>query len=260
MALGILPGMNQRLLVHTWSLASEWQYYLIWPLLFIVLLRSRLSRSSLALLIAAVALASGVWRTVLWNMTGDLPRVQYALDTRSDGLLAGTAVALLFSNPAIVDRLRSWRHVRPATWLAFLATLGLLASGAPLPFFLWGGETALVAGAALLLCGLLLDPPRGVVRILASPLLAWIGKISYGLYLWHLPIHGYLQSVRGLQGIALILATLALTFAAASASYYLIEQPLLRLKVQFGALAQRAGPSSPISSSSAAAPGASLRG
>ncbi len=96
------------------------------------------------------------------------------------------------------------------------------------------------------------------MRILASPLLAWIGKISYGLYLWHMPIHGYLQSVRGLQGMALILGTLALTFAAAAASYYLIEQPLLRLKVQFGTLAP--SPATPLPGPSAGSPATPARG
>ncbi len=234
MVLNLVPGMGERLFVHTWSLAAEWQYYLIWPPIFLLLARLRLPRAALAGLLVALAVASGMWRGFVWQATGDLTHVHYGVDTRSDGLLLGTAVALLFSLPPVVAWLRHRRLVRPATWLAFLATVGMLVSGAPESAFLAGGQSALVIGAALLLCGLLLDPPRALVRFLGHPALAWVGKISYGLYLWHLPIHGYLQSVRGFPEPIVIAGTLALSFAAAALSYYLIELPALQLKDHFG--------------------------
>jgi peptidoglycan/LPS O-acetylase OafA/YrhL len=232
MVLGIVPGMNQRLLVHTWSLASEWQYYLIWPLFFILLMKSRLTRPRAALVVAAVALASGIWRSIAWATTGDAPRVLYLLDTRSDGLLLGTAVALLLSSPTTAERLRACRLIGPATWLALLVTLGVLASGAPFEFFMRGGLLAFVIVVALLLSGVLIAQPRGVVRWLSLPVFVWIGSISYGLYLWHLPIHGYLESVRGVRGLTLVLLTLALSFGAASLSFYLFEKPAMRLKTR----------------------------
>jgi peptidoglycan/LPS O-acetylase OafA/YrhL len=91
---------------------------------------------------------------------------------------------------------------------------------------------------AVVLVVLLASPPRLGTWVLEQSALVWIGRISYGLYLWHVPIfHGVLNSGRmtrlGISGLRLLLLRFGGTFAMASASFYLIELPMLRLKERF---------------------------
>jgi peptidoglycan/LPS O-acetylase OafA/YrhL len=94
---------------------------------------------------------------------------------------------------------------------------------------------------AVLIVGLVTSPPRLLSLILEQPALVWAGRISYGLYLWHVPIfHGLLRGSHMTRvGIRLPLRPLrfVVAFGVASASFYLVEQPMLRLKERF-----RSGP------------------
>ena len=73
-------------------------------------------------------------------------------------------------------------------------------------------------------------------RVLGSPLLAWVGLVSYGLFLWHQPLmptvinHGGDDLIPGMPFVSLLVAMLAVSVAVAAASYYLVERPILRFK------------------------------
>jgi peptidoglycan/LPS O-acetylase OafA/YrhL len=85
---------------------------------------------------------------------------------------------------------------------------------------------------------LVTSPPKAVLAFLEQPALVWVGLLSYGLYLWHVPIfHGVLNEARmarmGITGVWLHLLRWTVTFGVAEASYYLIERRMLELKRWF---------------------------
>ena len=94
--------------------------------------------------------------------------------------------------------------------------------------WLYRGGFLLVALVAAILLAAVVARPDGLVgRVLSLAPIVWIGKISYGLYLWHWPVYVILSPARmGMSGIALLLVRFAVTFAIATASYYLVEMPV----------------------------------
>jgi peptidoglycan/LPS O-acetylase OafA/YrhL len=240
-AFHLVPGMNERPLVHTWSVAIEWQYYLLWPPVLVLLLKRGIPRRSIILGLIGVALACGIWRGIVWHATGSIERAHYALDVRIDALLLGSALGLFMADAEQPRRLQGQRWVRVATYAALAVMLALLLSRGQFDFFMYGAQTVFIVAVAIFLLGLLIDPPWLLQRILAFPLLVWIGMISYGLYLWHLPILQYLYGAQGYEPHTLdtILTMLGLAFGAAVLSYFLVETPALRLKSRLSGAWQR---------------------
>ncbi len=209
---------------HTWSLAIEEQFYLVWPLVVIACLA--LARGSLRLLaavcvvgtIGSVALMASLYRV------GDPSRAYYGTDSHAHTLLIGALLALV---------LLTWvpaRAVRTA-----LAAAGVVALVAMLvamnrmsdtaSFYYRGGSVLFAVTVAVVIAAAMSGGPvRGG---LALPPLPWIGRISYGLYLWHWPLIVWLVPTRvDVSGPKLTLLRIAATFAAATASYYLVERPI----------------------------------
>jgi len=222
-------------LQHTWSLAIEEQFYLVWPLVIVGLLRwspRRWRRVGLTLCVIG-ALASALAMAVLYHPGTDPSRVYYGTYTRAFDLLAGAAVAFLAAGRAQPGpRARSVLHaVAPVAVVVlgvFWATAGT-AGGLPTTTMFWGGFLGCAVLAAIVIADVRLLDQGPLAQVLSLRPLRWIGTISYGLYLWHWPIFVYLNTARtGLAGAALTGARVGLTFAVATASYYLVERPIRR--------------------------------
>jgi peptidoglycan/LPS O-acetylase OafA/YrhL len=205
-------------LLMTWSLGVEEQFYAVIPILMVLLARFRRS------VFLPVILAAGVLSFLLaWFEIGRNPNAAFfLLPARAWELGMGVALAVAELNrkrsltPAPLAQIVSW------TGLALmLAPMALLTTSSPFP-----GPAALssVLGAALVIAA-----PSGWCnrKIFSLAPLVYIGRISYSWYLWHWPI---LSLSRILSGgklpPAVIALAVAASFAAAVASYYLIEQPL----------------------------------
>ncbi|MCU0278556.1 MAG: hypothetical protein MUE31_06655, partial [Candidatus Nanopelagicales bacterium] len=92
-----------------------------------------------------------------------------------------------------------------------------------------GGFLAVALGVALLLAAVTAHPSGWTARVLSIAPLVWIGKVSYGLYLWHWPVYVLLSPARvGMQGLSLLTLRFAATFALAALSYYFVEMPIRR--------------------------------
>jgi peptidoglycan/LPS O-acetylase OafA/YrhL len=213
---------------HMWSLAIEEQYYLLFPLLLIGLLRlARIRQWLLPAALGGMTLASIAAMAMLYDPSTDPSRVYYGTDTRMHELLIGSLLAVALNSAG------AWREraVRLGPYVGGVGMAGVLAScywfTDQSKVLYLGGFAGVCVVSAALIAGVELAPTSPVARILSLSPVAWVGAISYGLYLWHWPIYIALTPDRtGLTGTPLLLVRIAATFAVATASYYLVERPI----------------------------------
>ncbi len=209
---------------HMWSLAIEEQFYLVWPHIVFGCLRvARGSTRFLAGVCAAGAVASVIAMAVLYQ-DGDPSRAYYGTDTHAHTLLIGALLALAWLARPIGRRLRQGLEiVGPiALVVVVIAWNSVLDTSAS---YYRGGSALFGILVAVVIAAAMSGGPIG--RLLSIGPLPWIGKLSYGLYLWHWPIIVWLVPTRIHVGpTQLNLIRLGVTFAAATTSYYLIERPI----------------------------------
>ena len=222
------------MLDHTWSLAIEEQFYLLWPSALALMLRRNTSRGMLVAVVTTGIVASSVARAMLWAPGGEAARAYNGLDTRAESLLIGALAAiLLFSgvaSRAILTR------IGRAGWMP---SLGIVAFG--IATCTWnakglyhGGGTLFALAVVVVVIALVTEASTALSRVFACSALVWVGKISYGLYLYHYPIfQSSTLAAMKLSGTGKLLIAAILTLAVATISFYLLERPLLQLKAQF---------------------------
>ncbi len=223
---------------HTWSLAIEEQFYVVWPLLLLGILgaarHSRLAATRRALGITVVlGAASAALMALLYVPGGDPSRVYYGTDTRAFELLIGAALAILLARRRELSGLA--RRTLHGAGIASAIALGYWwthISGTP-GWMYRGG----FVGASLLVAVII----ASVSQVRSGPLGAvlslrpvrWVGMISYGLYLWHWPVFVLVNDTdTGLSGNVLLALRVALTFAVATLSFYALERPIRRASFQ----------------------------
>jgi peptidoglycan/LPS O-acetylase OafA/YrhL len=238
-------------LQHAWSLGVEEQYYIVWPLLLVavaVLLAARARRRQgsatvggvrlTVFLLAALGALGSAAAALLLASDGSRDRVYFGTDTRAQALLVGAAAsALLVGDWSALNRGWSLLRSRWAKWIARvlpvigLALLGLAthyATGSAHEFH-DGLLTAVAVAAVLVIAPVALDQRGPVAAVLAWRPLAWLGTISYGVYLWHWPIFLVLNGERtGWSGLSLFGVRCAATLAVSIVSWWAIEQPVRR--------------------------------
>jgi peptidoglycan/LPS O-acetylase OafA/YrhL len=190
---------------HTWSLAIEEQFYLVWPMLLTLLLMVR-RRWALYAVIAGLVLSTALrFCFAPWNED----RALWGTDTRADALLAGCAIALIAVERQI--------HVpRAAVIAAVLGFAGTVAMGTP-AILLAGGLTVIALTSGVLVTSAL-ETRAG---LLTWGPLCWFGSISYSLYLWHSLL---LKAFPALPPLGLVVVAIAIS--AASSRW--MEQPIIR--------------------------------
>jgi peptidoglycan/LPS O-acetylase OafA/YrhL len=220
----------------TWTLAVEEQFYLVWPLLLLGMLRFWRVRT-VAWATAGLAAVFLLERFVLVMAGAPLGRLYNGPDTRADELLIGCALALLLtcirpgSRAHVSLQSVSRRAALPAA-LILLAALFLLEEphtpGLWFSAFWTLGPTVLSLLTAVLLGALVLQPAGFMARFLSHPWLAGPGRdLSYGMYLWHIPVYLLLMPLVPDLPLRIALSA-ALTVLFAWASFRLVERPLRR--------------------------------
>lgn len=236
----LIPGLTYTAnylqpaaLPHLWSLAVEEQFYLLWPLLLLLVAR-RFDPKLVLLLILAAMLG---WRGWLYFNGASEARLYNGIDTHGDGLVIGCLLALV--TPAVLQRIGS-------LWpLGLAAIIGWVIFGSTNPPALYQlfGFTVVAGCAATLVAGA--THPNRLTTLLSQPPLRWLGRLSYGIYLWHLPLMKILNDAGFTVQMAMLIAV-PLTIGMAALSYYGLEQPLLaqRYKIRPGTamLLASAGP------------------
>jgi peptidoglycan/LPS O-acetylase OafA/YrhL/lysophospholipase L1-like esterase len=217
-------------LKHTWSLAIEEQFYLLWPL--IVFAALRVARGSKRILLAGcavLAVASAVEMAVLYHPGQDPSRVYYGTDTRAQSLLIGAILAILLTRRPEIRSYAARRtlHIGASAAVVTLAVIWSQTSEGNAWQYRGGFALAAVLVGVVIAGVTQPSDPGRLGRFFALPPLRAIGIISYGLYLWHWPLYVFLSPDRtGLSGISLLTVRLVATFAVAIASYYLVEKPI----------------------------------
>ena len=233
-------------LKHVWSFSIEEQFYLFAPLFLIVGLRwgGRRGREILLALSVLGALGSAWWMSRVHVVGEDPSRAYFGTDTRAQALFVGIAMALavhLYGQPSTERGKKFLALVAyPATAFHLWAVLAVSERDAWM--FENGGFLliAVASGAALL--GLSQEAPWSpLYRFFAWLPVRYVGRISYGLYLYHWPIYllvdseraGSLFGVERVTGWSLLALHLTLTAVVSVLSFHLIEQPFVKRKWPF---------------------------
>jgi peptidoglycan/LPS O-acetylase OafA/YrhL len=260
-------GALGPLFSHTWSLAIEEQFYFVWPMVFIFLLRRRLRLGAIAAWVGAGIVAAASWRawywyshiirsnahrsfvdyylavtshvaegapldhrTVVWN------RIYFGSDTRADALLVGclTAIGLSWLLPRIGARARV--RLSAASAIA-LVGCGIIVWRAVVVISGWlpmWGILVLELGVAVLIAGLVAAPRGILARGLGIAPLAWLGRRSYAVYLFHPVVFEYLKRSRvHLAPPLSFVFQIVVVLLVAELSHRLVEAPMLRRKRHF---------------------------
>lgn len=220
------PEFSLGALRHTWSLAIEEHFYLLWPPILLMLLKSDVSKRNVLILTGLLALGVSLHRALLFQSALSPARTYYAFDTRADSLLIGCAAGMAVTW-GLIQKMN-----RLTTLAITLIALAVIATDFAAPIMHEGGFTIIAAATAVLLINLVLDTGGLLKAWLELRPLVWIGKISYGVYLWHYPVFKAVSYLNTAWPVKLAVAMSA-TFAVASASFYIMEKPLLRLKQRF---------------------------
>jgi len=220
----------------TWSLAIEEQFYLLWPLILRLVLRSGISRRGLLYVLTLSVAGVVLYRSLLLNLGASITRLYYASDTRADALLIGCLIAILLAVDPFPKNRKFEFCIKlfAAVAFVFLAFMALRSTWIDLVLYQAMLFTIIPLSAAVILLVLIKWPPRTAVRALRFAPLVWIGRVSYGLYLWHWPVRWFVYGRQTLPtSIAQLLAAVFLSLALTTLSYYFIEKPFLRLKHRF---------------------------
>ncbi len=200
---------------HFWSLAVEEQFYLFWPLLFLLMPPRRL-----LLLTAILIPAHPLWHALIY-------RVHWRIDFGFDGILTGCLLALLRDDARYSRFLRTGLLKHPlfvllsailviACYTDHNVGSAVLKVFIPIPFI------------GVIVNYVLEAPQTMVVRMLEWRALAWTGRLSYSLYIWQQLFCW--ERLHGLPWTSRMPQCVLLTLCAAAFSYYVIEQPALRLR------------------------------
>ncbi|MGD9998599.1 MAG: acyltransferase family protein [Ilumatobacteraceae bacterium] len=213
-------------IAHFWSLAIEEQFYLVWPVVIVLLIAAfgRRRRAAVGVVSALLSLGSIAFMVAHFDPSDATATYMHTVARAHSLLIGATAAAMTAS---IGPALRGAQLARRAAPIAGLVAIAIVlgSSSDSTWLFSWGFPLFAVAMAVVVVAA----ADGAGARILAAPAMRWIGDRSYGIYLWHWPVILFLSGSRTpLDGIMLDALRIALSVGLAAASYRWLEMPIRR--------------------------------
>jgi peptidoglycan/LPS O-acetylase OafA/YrhL len=224
------------LLQHTWSLAVEAQFYLLWPLILYFILK-RLGKSRIPIAALVIAAASGVTLLLVSfsldaSNASKVSHVYFGTDTHSIGLFLGAALAVSWIPQNFTINVSKKAQdfidgIGVFGFIGIIATFLLIDETKPTLYKI-AFPLAGIFGASIIMS--VVHPASRFAPILQNPILVWIGQRSYAMYLWHWIIFQVTRPSVDLAGQmwALYALRILIVFALADISLRYVEQPIRR--------------------------------
>jgi peptidoglycan/LPS O-acetylase OafA/YrhL len=209
---------------HTWSLSTEEQFYVVWPLVMLLGLRTSGRRGVTVLAGAGIVLAASLRLTVWDGSSGAAWAIYNSSWCHADSLLFGCLLASLMPRLA--------RTRQPPHLLTWITILGIFAWGTASGWWLYVAMPLAVGALSTFAIWTLIGADAAET---SGPLqvrwIRWLGERSYGIYLWHFPVVIFFKlELNGLDSIGSMVIALAVSLLLAVLSWRLVEKPFLRLK------------------------------
>lgn len=196
---------------HTWTLATEWQFYLVWPIVASYALRVRRHRTSTA--VALISLAIGLMVVETYGVA--VPKFE--------GILIGAAMAILLSQTG--DKRLPFRNAG----VALAATAGAIGLVFLAPKAAELSSIAAIALSGIAIYAMTTPGQQRPVPVLSGDLLNYFGRISYGLYIYHFPIVA-VAYVAGQSPMHMFLIGTVVSIPLADFSFRFVEEPAMKLR------------------------------
>lgn len=224
-------------LTHLWYLGVDIQFFVVWTAIASVLCPKARSTRTARRTALGLAVVSAVLMGVLYDPNVDPTRVYYGPDTRAFAPLLGAWLGLawpLGARPVRLDKAHHTLRSLPLDILSPIALVGIMAVMIFAPDtspFLYRGGMFLVSVLSVLLIAGLLNRKSAISRLFSAKPLVWLGKRSYGLYLWHFPLFQLFKVTNNNTSPLFVVLAIALSFAATEFTYRLVELRLSKRRV-----------------------------
>lgn len=214
---------------HLWTLGVEAQFYLLWPLILILLFRILGKKKRVARVVLLLAIASAVEMALLYD-PANINRVYYGTDTRAFSLLLGSWLGLTWP----LNRLRKNLIQSDINLLNGLGIASIIIT--IIGFFTLNGQNpATYRGGmffysfvGMITTAMILHPGASMNRWMTNPVFTWVGKRSYGIYVYQYPVMAFYERAIhvGIHPVINSLIELVIIGIVSELSYQLLEKPL----------------------------------
>ena len=222
---------NASPFTHLWTLSIEGQFYLIWPfimLFFLMVVKNRKRIFNITILLTAL---SALWMAFLYQPGADPSRIYYGTGTRALSILIGCALAFIWPTARLRQKVsRSVKHtLNIAGLLGMVGMLWLIFTMNDEGFFVYHGGMFLFSIFTAVVIAVVAHPGSSWNQWLTNPIFSWLGKRSYGIYIYQFPVMIFFEDkFRNIANHPVLypVIEIILIMVISELSYRFIEQPM----------------------------------